>query len=220
MSGTKQHVPGQMSESFRAAHSALVHINSECGDVKEYLAGNVCSMAHRVAESCAMFDTIHKPKLLFSPPEFQQILSVLSCILGKILDELDTSVPWDDSSRLHCAHQVALAVKGVLALHSSSSGTPVTVRLALAKQLQQAELLQPCSHALSKLADMINTQALLPRNHASGIPLNSSIARGNHAFICQAAAGQLSLESTLKISYELLSLSLQVGMLWPGDLST
>lgn len=195
--------PQRMTDLFQQADRTAHDINKRCTSVQLLVESDISYLASDISATCAGAGSVQQVKQLLSGGR-------LTCSLGSILSRLlPASVSYDVPKYTQCAYDVSESLIKIVELYSTSKGTPNNQRQALAKQLQQAELIEPLTNALGGLANA------LERRSAS---MARAIGPDSVSKSSEPGSMQLFQETAIYLLQELVGLAKQISSLCPGGI--
>lgn len=195
----------------------LFKINAESKTSRQLLDSRVPHLAQDIVTTCEYGYREGKAvQWMKSPLCSGQLPKALASILSKLLPALQVPETCD-AKYYWCTKRVNNALDGLLVL-CTLSAPPMALRLSIAKQLQQAELLQPLSVAMAQLATAVSAQVAqaASKPDAAFVPpsgYNTDVLR---RLGCHVTNENLVTVLARQLAIHLLQTAVRLCSLWPG----
>lgn len=207
----------QANELLANVDHILLHNDAKYEHVRALVHSTVPRVAQDVCTACLHASSDGKAiQLLFGQIGSGQLPKALAKILGRLLSAL--KIPqMCDFTYYDCTLRVSAALEWLLIMHSYWSQS-VSLQFSLAKQLQQAELLQPLLAALERLAaffSVVVKQAACASGGVAAWPCSYTSSKKTVVIYEQRPDDRLPVLAR-KMAVQLLQMTVRLCYLWPG----
>lgn len=202
-----------------SAERILLAINAQCKNVRQLMYSEASRVAQNISSACHNGHREGKAlELMSGRISTGELPKALGIILSRLLPALHISHTCD-AKFYECTICISSALERLLALHTCHpSSVPVPLRLSLAKQLQQADVLQPLFGAMELLTAFATEEAAQAAGVAGSAVVRTSNLIGGFLKSLVVVDTPVNTSPVLarQLAVQLLLVAVHMCYLWPG----